>query len=293
MQKKTIFSAISALAELLHQVFVPLERIHAWLPTITHDSEIIDNLASRTPAALANEVANALDKHGWLKTEEFWAKLEEKAANPRKPDVQKVRDQFRVVYTSTSSPIIILFIANRANDEFRKISDALLDSQYRDIFHLEQINATSFGEIRGALFKHEPHVLHISAQSDEDGALILEKDGKESQRISKIRTLQLLTALPGRLRLVFFNAFHSLAIARDLTPKIDLTIGMNMVVPDADAIEFVVAFYQSLAHGKTVEESFRIASAWLEEPEEKAPRLFPLPDQDPNNKRGFRFTSPS
>ena len=131
------------------------------------------------------------------------------------------------------------------------------------------------------MLEHEPHVLHFSGHGDPDGSLVFEELIGGADRISKKKLLRLLSALAGNLRLVVFNACHSVEIAADIPPTIDMAIGMASNIPDAAAIEFSVALYEALAFNKPVQTAFNAAVAGLGDDE--CPQLFPT--SDPEHKR--------
>lgn len=195
--------------------------------------------------------------------------------------------------------IFVLFVAasqisgvrNRADIEFKKISEKLLESKYRDHFHFERIQAVRFGDIRTALLRHTPHVLHISSQGEADGSLTFESDEAGRHVIAKQQLLRLLRALRDRLQLVFFNSWYSHVLARDIPQIVDLAIGMNTTVPDELAVEFSVAFYEALAFGRTVENAVDVALANLDD--EHQLTLYPPAGEDPDHRRQLRFASPA
>lgn len=198
----------------------------------------------------------------------------------------------------SSSRIVVVFVAasqvpgvrERAAKEFKKITEKIQESKYRDDFHFERIEAVRFGDIRTALLRHRPNVLHISTQGEEDGSLTFQSDEDGRHVVPKKNVLKLLKALRDNLRLVFFNSVYTRALACDVPPIIDLAIGMNTTVPDAATIEFAVAFYESLAYGRTVANAVEVALAGLDDSHEL--ELFPAESDDLDNKRELRFAAP-
>jgi hypothetical protein len=258
--------------------------------------------ANASLAALASETVAALVREGMIDMD-FWGRL--LAERPRrKPDIDGVRARFSgpgVAPTSgtrgasaESLPVVTVLLVSanpentvrlRVDREFRNIITRMRGSRFRDRFKFVPVIAARFEDLTTALQEHEPQVLHISAHGDRDGSLIFESDVGESQKVSKRRVLQLLTALVDNLRLVVLNACHSHAIARDIPTVIDLAIGMSEAVGDQAAIDFAVAFYESLGFGRSVEAAFNVGLAQLEVVDDEIPRLFPAAADDGARKR--------
>ena len=176
-------------------------------------------------------------------------------------------------------------VRSRAAKEFRRIIDGVSCTPAKDLIHFKEVQAARFSSLRTALLAYEPHVLHISSQGQEDGSLRFEPDESGRDTVSKKQLLKLLETLNDNLRLVFFNAWHSLVLARDLPPIIDLALGMNSTIPDGDAIDFAVSFYETLAYGKPVERAFNTALSSLRDGDDELPVLFPIIENDRENKR--------
>ena len=68
-----------------------------------------------------------------------------------------------------------------------------------------------------------------------------------------------------------------------------LAIGMSDAVADTAAVDFSVAFYESLGFGKSVETSFKVALSGLDDIDDGVPKLFPSPETDTVNQRKKPF----
>lgn len=173
----------------------------------------------------------------------------------------------------------------RVDKEFRDIISRVRGGRLRDSFSFVQVQAARYSDIATALQEFEPQVLHISAHGDPDGALLLEGDSGTLQKLPKRKFLKLLAALAESLRLVVLNACYSHVVAREIPSVIDLAIGMGDKVTDQAAVDFSVAFYESLAFGKPVETAFCVALAGLEDVDDEIPLLFPSVADDLESKR--------
>lgn len=191
-----------------------------------------------------------------------------------------------------SSPFTVLLVSAspdsrvrlRVDKEFRDIISRVRGSRLRDRFNFVQIQAARYDEMITALQEHEPQVLHISAHGKPDGSLVFEGE-QAPQEVSKAQLLRLLTALRDKLRIVVLNACDSHAVAQAIPSVLDLAIGMTTQIGDRAAIDFSVAFYESLGFGKPVETAFNVALAALEDIEHETPKLFPPASEDPYGRR--------
>lgn len=172
----------------------------------------------------------------------------------------------------------------RVDKEFREMIVRMRGSKYRDLFNFVQVPAARYQDLSTALQAHQPQVLHISAHAEADGSLLLEGNDDSAKLVSKKRFLALLSAVGG-LRLVVLNGCYSDAVASELPAVSELAIGMSDAIADQTAIDFSVAFYESLGFGKSVETAFKVAVASLEDMDDNVPRLFPSIEEDVGKRR--------
>ena len=112
----------------------------------------------------------------------------------------------------------------------------------------------------------------------------------DEERIDAATFVGLLGLLKENLRLVVLNACHSAAITPQLVPVVDLVLGMRGAVADHSAIAFAAVFYESIAAGDTIEQSFDLGVNELRrlKAQTNIPELLPL--EGPQRQR--RFVSP-
>lgn len=195
-------------------------------------------------------------------------------------------------------PIRILFVLScppsryqlDTAEEIKQIRNELQLAQCRDRFTHEMITAATYADLRKALRQHKPHILHISCHGTPEAELILADGHGDEERIDAETFIGLLGLLKENLRLVVLNACHSAAITRQLVPTIDLVLGMCGAVPDRSAIAFAAVFYESIAAGDTVAQSFDLGLNELRrrKAQTNIPELLPL--EGPQRQR--RFVSP-
>jgi hypothetical protein len=304
-------AAVRALLELLPRIFSP-EELRQWIPDLPDGDRITAILPGGIvgPAQLFFAAVDTFKRYGLLGLPEFWDPLERSAPMAHKAGVRELRARFGVPSGQSPAPreasafpavITVMLVSAspesadriRVDSEFRDIIDKVQGTPARGRIRFEQINAARFGDLRAALLRHEPHVLHISSHGEPDGSLLLEaSDASGSHRISKRRLVDLFTELNDNLRLVIVNACHSEALVREIPPAIDLTIGMNTAVADQAARDFAASFYETLGYGKSVEKAFKVALASVEDGDEDVPQLFPTRDDDTGKKRQLVLIAP-
>jgi CHAT domain len=184
----------------------------------------------------------------------------------------------------------------RLAEEVREIEYAIQLSAFRDRFEeLKIIHAPRTGDIRRALLKYRPHILHFSGHGSKTKGIFVEDDNGNARSIRPDALAELLSIIKDNLQIVVFNACYSSTQAAAISRIVDFTIGMQHAVFDQSAIKFSVAFYEGLACGRTVSESFQLAINALsldEIPDADIPLLLAETGIDPATTR-IVFTGPA
>ncbi len=267
-----------------------------------------------SPAALADAATQALIQRDGLAI--LWPRLIQERPR-RQAEIESVRELFAQQQqhaqpdpaNSASNaapaptavkdgPIRILFVLScppsqyqiDTAEEIRQIRNELQLAPFRDRFTHELITAATYTDLRKALRQHKPHILHIACHGTPEAELILADGHGDEERIDAGTFIGLLGLLKENLRLVVLNACHSAAITPQLVPVVDLVLGMRGAVPDRSAIAFAAVFYESIAAGDTVAQSFDLGVNELLRRKAKTniPELLPL--EGPQRLR--RFVSP-
>lgn len=296
------------------------EQLVRWLSTLENGRSILADLPGGSAGA-AHLVFNATDllhRHGIVLQDDFWDSLSAERPNFR-AQIDELKAMFlpngRPTRPSTPAPnpsppphvqpllpprkkLKILMVSASPDDqvrlrvdkEFRDIVARLERTFSRDLLQVEQVHAATLADLRTALLRHEPHVLHLSCHGETNGDIVLEGKEQSGQRVVKADILRLLRTLRDNLCLVFLNACHSHVLASEIPPNIDLAIGMNDEITDAAAMDIAVAFYETLAYGRTVETAFDVALVGLSGlAQDHVPALFPPANNDPGHKRSIRL----
>jgi hypothetical protein len=292
-------SAHQALEKLLLSLF-SADELRRWLRFLPDGERLVGGLPGPTasPAQLASDAVDLLERDGQLADAALWDRLIGERPR-RKGDIDGVRALFKTAAaeaapkptaapTGSAAPtdvITVLMVSAspdtgarlRVDREFRDIINRIRGARHRDRFKFVQVQAASFADLRTALMEHEPQVLHLSSHGLEDGSLAFETIAGEPQVVSKKSLLRLFAALKDRLRMIVLNACFSEAVASDI-PTIEAAIGMSDAVADTAAIDFGVAFYESLGFGKPVATAFQVALAGLDDSQADIPKLYGKPD---------------
>jgi hypothetical protein len=188
-------------------------------------------------------------------------------------------------------PACILFLGANAADserlgldeEARAIDQALLKSQLRDRFRIEQQWAVRADDLPGCLMRHAPVVVHFSGHGTGSRELVLKAADGSEQPASPQYLTKLFCALKDGIRCVVLNACYSDKQARAIAGCIDCVIGMAREIGDESAVAFAASFYEAIGYGKSVGVAFDIACArvGVTDPDDvKAPQLHTRGDID-------------
>jgi len=191
--------------------------------------------------------------------------------------------------SATDNVTILLLGANpldtdplQLDEETRAIDEALREAEYRNRFQLEQHWAVRYNELSRFLQRHKPHIVHFSGHGSASGELAFSDVGGKKHLVPPETLAELFRILRGNIRCVVLNACYSEEQAQAIAKSIDCVVGMTRKVPDAAALQFSAAFYESLGYGSSIADAFGLGcnrmGAYVVG-EETTPKLL-----DPNNK---------
>lgn len=166
----------------------------------------------------------------------------------------------------------------RLDEEAREIDEVIRMGDYRDQLALIPHFAVRPRDVTQALLRHKPHILHFSGHGSPTEGIVLEDNNGNTKLVSKDALAGLFSTVKDNLRVVVLNACYSALQAKGISQAVDFTIGMKKAIGDHSAIVFSAAFYQGLAYGRSVQESFELAVNSLKMegiPESETPALLP------------------
>lgn len=170
--------------------------------------------------------------------------------------------------TGITNPKTILFLSAspkdvaslRVNEELRKVKDGMAASLHREKFILEAEPAVQIGTIRRAVVRKRPEFIHFAGHGKKEGLQVEAADGT-SQEFPQEGMERLLRIAKETTECVLLNACYS-AHQAEVFSKIGgglYVIGMSASMGDKAAIDFSVAFYESIGEGVTIPEAFNLA----------------------------------
>jgi hypothetical protein len=142
------------------------------------------------------------------------------------------------------------------DEEYRAIEKAIIAGRLRDRLDLRPGLAVRHEDLRRHLLRHEPAVVHYSGHNSADAGIML-TDGLGNAAPIAPHTLTRLFAIVARsIQCVVLNACVTRPQAEAIATHVPCAVGMSRALLDSTAIRFSAAFYEAVAHGRSVGEAF-------------------------------------
>lgn len=147
--------------------------------------------------------------------------------------------------------------------------DLNLDREIRDLkkvikrrskeaqFEVEIELAVRPDDLQELFLEYQPLIVHFCGHGTGEQGLVLQNDAGREQLVSTNIFSNVLALFNDKVQCVLLNACYSEVQAKALIEHINYVIGMSQEIRDDAAIAFAAAFYQALAHGKSIEESYK------------------------------------
>lgn len=145
----------------------------------------------------------------------------------------------------------------RLDREFRIIDNLLQSSKERDKFELISKWAIRLSDFTRIMLELNPNVIHFSGHGNQSG-LAFENENGKLEMIGIDSLDQLFSNFSGIVHCVLLNSCYSENIAKVISSHNIYVIGMKSEIGDNIAKRFSTGFYQALATGKSIEDSFRM-----------------------------------
>lgn len=161
--------------------------------------------------------------------------------------------------------IEVLFLASnpfregaplRLHQEVRGIERALRGARHR--LKLVPCYAARTRDLRDALMRHDPRVVHFTGHGDDRLIYLADASGRRGV-VGKEALAELFGFLSEWIKVVILNGRDTLPMVDALSEVVDYAIGMNLPLSDPSAIAFAQAFYGALGTGEPVQASFDAA----------------------------------
>jgi hypothetical protein len=145
------------------------------------------------------------------------------------------------------------------DEEVREIEAEIQTGSQRDSFILESKWAVRPKDLRRALLRFKPHIVHFSGHGSKNEEIVLVGNDGHSRLIGKQALITLFKILKDNVRIIVLNSCYSQPQAEALSEMIDYTVGTSRAVRDKSAVAFAAAFYGALAFGRSVQDAFDLA----------------------------------
>ena len=191
--------------------------------------------------------------------------------------------------------------ANRARlrleQEVRDIREGLRMSEHRDRFLVTSQWAARLRDLRRVMLQEMPAIVHFCGHGEEESSVLFEDENGAAQIFPVDALANFFKLFAHKLEGVLLNACYSETQARAIADHIGFVIGMPRTVNDKTAVEFSVAFYDTLGAGQSVEFAYNIGCNAMElmgVPKAELPVLFtnsaasqPEAQQPPDNAQNM------
>lgn len=161
----------------------------------------------------------------------------------------------------------ILFLAanpvntmrDRLDEELRDIDEGLRITDDARRFLLQQVWAVRIKDLRRAMNKFRPAIVHFSGHAEHEG-IYLEDESRQAYLVEGKKLRTFFCHFP-TIECIVLNACLTEEQAAAISECVDYVIGMGAAVDPETAKDFAVAFYDTLGQGETYERSYGIAAA--------------------------------
>lgn len=152
----------------------------------------------------------------------------------------------------------------RVEVEARDIKNGLRQSSLRDQFEVVYEGAVRLQELRRCVLQVKPQIVHFSGHGGGEHGLILEDDNGKAYFVQTKQLAEMFRLFAKKnLECVILNACYSEEQAKDINQFVPYVVGMNQAIGDRAAIQFAVAFYETLGEGESVDYAFEMAKTVL------------------------------
>ncbi|MGB9169775.1 MAG: hypothetical protein WCB31_12710 [Nitrososphaeraceae archaeon] len=148
--------------------------------------------------------------------------------------------------------------------EIEAVKNELLGSKYSQQFKIISVENVSRSELIKLILKNHPRIFHFTGFGNQEGLFFKNQLGVP-ELLSPEETTDLFRTLKEseNLNLVVLNTCNSHDIAKNLNRYVNCTIGISGFIHDNAAIAFAEYFYMSIFSGKSIKDSFNVATTQL------------------------------
>lgn len=184
---------------------------------------------------------------------------------------------------------ILILAANPANknrlrleEEVREIESGLEIATKGNEFILKPKWATRHTDVRRAMLKFKPNIVHFCGHGLGEEGIVLEDNIGQANPINAETLSNFFRLFSDSVECVVLNACYSVIQAEAIAQHINYVVGMKKDIGDRNAIEFAVAFYDALGAGEPIEFAYELARnsiQWIHLSEHLIPKLYVKDDR--------------
>lgn len=169
--------------------------------------------------------------------------------------------------------------------ELRAIESSFAPYGHENLIHSYPVLAVQPQDLQSHLLHIQPHIVHFSGHGVRDSGLCVEQaQGEGGETIPVMVWSELFRILGEKVRLVVLNACYSANIAKAVAQYVDCTVGMKGEIENRAAVSFSFAFYEAIAHGRSLKDAYELGRTALMMSrfgDEQMPELFSKTGIDP------------
>ena len=158
---------------------------------------------------------------------------------------------------------ILILAANPRQDldlrrEVHILKSVIERSQFQDKFQIKISFGISSDEIQRLFLEHQPRIVHFCGHGAGEQGLVFENDENSEKLVSNEALSDLFKIFTNQVECVLLNACYSDIQATEISHHINYVIGMKQAIRDDAAIVFTRGFYQALAYGESIDNSYNL-----------------------------------
>jgi CHAT domain len=183
----------------------------------------------------------------------------------------------------------------KLRQEVDEIQAALARSKNRDQFEVIAEQNVRPDDLRRALLKHQPRIVHFSGHGTGELGLMFANEVGQAKLVDTDTLTNLFKLCPG-IECVVLNACFSAMQADAIAQHIDHVIGMTHEINDRSALKFATGFYEALGYGRSIKDAFEFGLVSVDLnglPASAIPVLRSRPSPNPDDSESDFLPDPS
>jgi hypothetical protein len=145
------------------------------------------------------------------------------------------------------------------NDEIRDLENVINQAGSREQIEVKIGLSVRPTDLQALMLKIEPNIVHFCGHGTGEQGLVFVNELKHEQLVGTSALSDLFESFAHYgLECVVLNACYSEEQANSIVQHISYVVGMSQAIRDDAAISFATGFYRALAHGRSIEEAYKL-----------------------------------